>query len=164
MNTSLSESCSLSTVSFADICSLDQHIINFRNRKVTTELEQVYRTNATEAGLRIFCISNIIYWKNRALSLQDSLEYLQLSNILDLRRYCIGIVAESHLRATEKYIRDEIPAFLGSVQLWIEAGSGTASAERKQQVLDVVSTIEQQLDDVRNGHRRESSSLIVFRS
>jgi len=125
-------------------------IVNLRNNKVSDRLREEYRNHPIATTLKTFCVSNKIYWDNREKPATASSRYLKLSGILELRRYCIGIVAESHLRATKEFIKDEIPAFLGSVELWVEVGSGNASAERKQQILDAVSTIQQELDEVRS--------------
>jgi hypothetical protein len=127
-----------------------RHIVKLRNEKVSDCLRKEYRNHPIATTLKIFCVSNKIYWDNREKPGTAALPYLKLSGILELRRYCIGIVAESHLRATREFIRDEIPAFLGSVELWVEAGSGNASAERKQQILDAVSAIQRELDEVRS--------------
>jgi hypothetical protein len=89
-----------------------------------------------------------MYSQERERPAQRALPFLTLSGIPELRRYCIGIVAESHLRATTAYIKDEIPALLGSIELWIQAGSGNVNAERKQQILDAVSVIQRELDGV----------------
>ncbi|KAF2108978.1 hypothetical protein BDV96DRAFT_652220 [Lophiotrema nucula] len=127
---------------------LQEHIINVRNRKVTQELRHLYRRDAGAQELNVLCISNTNYWKYRNKPAREALPFLNLSNIIALRRHCVGIVAESHLRATTEYIRDEIPAFLGSVELWVQAGSGNANAERKKQVLGTLSSVQDQLDEL----------------
>ena len=127
-----------------------RHIVKLRNDKVSDCLREEYRNHPIATTLKTFCVSNKIYWDNREKPATAALPYLKLSGILELRRYCIGIVAESHLRATREFIKDEIPAFLGSIELWVEAGSGNASAERKQQILDAVSAIQRELDEVRS--------------
>jgi hypothetical protein len=119
-----------------------------RNRKVSKRLQTDYRNHPAGKDLNAFCVSNKLYWKLRGDPVAVSLPLLQLSGIMELRRYCIGIVADSHLRATTEYIRDQIPALFGSVELWIQAGSGDASAEQKQQILEAMSTIQQHLDKV----------------
>jgi hypothetical protein len=131
--------------------NLQRHIITTRNRKVSSQLQRRYRNDLALAGgnLRTFCVSNVIYWDKRTKRVDVARPFLELSGILDLRRYCIGIVAESHLRATVEYIRDEIPALLGSIELWVQAGSGNASAEVKQQILDAVSDVQRHMDEVR---------------
>jgi hypothetical protein len=73
---------------------------------------------------------------------------LLTSGILALRKYCIGIVAESHLRAAINYVENQVPALLGSVQLWIDAGSGTASVEGKEKLLEVVEEAQRDFDKV----------------
>jgi hypothetical protein len=42
-----------------------------------------------------------------------------------------------------------VPAFVGSVELWLQAGSGTASVERKEQILSAVDAIQARLDEAR---------------
>ncbi|KAF2688370.1 hypothetical protein K458DRAFT_414140 [Lentithecium fluviatile CBS 122367] len=127
---------------------LRRHIIMLRNDKVSDRLREQYRNHPIATMLKIFCVSNELYSDNRQKPATIALPYLQLSGIVELRRYCIGIVAESHLRATRRFIKDEIPAFLGSVELWVQAGSGNASAERKQQILDAVSAIQRELAEL----------------
>lgn len=124
------------------------HIIKLRNDKVSNRLKQEYRNHAMATTLKIFCVSNEVYWGNREMPATAALPRLQLSGILDLRRYCIGIVAQSRLRATREFIKDEIPAFLGSTELWVNAGSDNANAQSSQQILDAVSAIERELDEV----------------
>ncbi|KAJ4310045.1 hypothetical protein N0V94_008631 [Neodidymelliopsis sp. IMI 364377] len=124
-------------------------IVGLRNGKVSTGLQQRYQSgSATVVAPSVFCVSNKLYWENREKPAASALPYLRLSGILELRRYCIGIVAQSRLDATRAFIRDEIPAFLGSVELWVEAGAGNASAERKQQILDAVAAIQRELNEV----------------
>ena len=129
---------------------LKHHIINLRNRSVSNVLRLKYR------GSKIFCISNNLYHDNRHEPEKIAMPFLQLSGILQLRRYCIGIVARSRLHATQDFIGDQIPAFLGSVMLWVEAGSGNASAKAKQQTLDAVSAIQSEM--------RQVSELKVIRT
>ncbi|RYP01347.1 hypothetical protein DL765_010864 [Monosporascus sp. GIB2] len=125
-----------------------RHIVQLRNDKVSDGLREEYRNHPIARTLKTFCVSNKIYWENREKPATAASPYLKLSGILDLRRYCIGIVAESRLRATREFIKDEIPAFLGSVELWVEAGSGNASAERRQRILDAVSAVQRELDEL----------------
>ncbi|KAF2026367.1 hypothetical protein EK21DRAFT_115930 [Setomelanomma holmii] len=125
---------------------LKRFIVGLRNDKVSRRLREEYRNHPIATSLGIFCVSNKIYWDNREKAPDIALPYLRLSGILELRCYCIGVVAQSRLQATQTFIKDEIPAFIGSVELWVESGSGNASAESKQRVLDDVSAIQQELD------------------
>ena len=91
-----------------------------------------------------------MYRKYRTKSVKYAEPRLQLSGIIALRCYCIGIVADSHYRATQDFINDGVPAFIDSLRIWYEAGSGSASAERKEQVLSALKNIEGELDEVWN--------------
>jgi hypothetical protein len=129
---------------------LKRFIVKLRNDKVSRDLRQQYRNHPIATSLSIFCVSNSTYWDNRGKPSDVALPYLEFSGIIDLRRYCIGVVAQSRLEATRKFIKDEIPALLGSIELWIDAGSGNASAESKQKVLDAVASMQTELDKVRS--------------
>ena len=128
--------------------ALQSHIIKLRNDKVSTGLKHQYRNHPIATTSNTFCISNKLYWDNRHKPSSAAMPYLRLSGIMELRRHCIGIVAQSRLRATRDFVRDDIPAFLSSVVLWVEAGSGNASAESKQQTLDAVAAIQKEIDEV----------------
>ncbi|KAH7132060.1 hypothetical protein B0J11DRAFT_548073 [Dendryphion nanum] len=97
---------------------LKRHLMKLRNSKVTAELRTRYQTPADKEALNIFCVSNTLYWDNRNRSKQAALSTIDLSGIPSVRRYCIGIVADNHLKATVEYIKNEIPALLGSIELW----------------------------------------------
>jgi hypothetical protein len=129
---------------------LKRFIVTLRNDKVSHGLREEYHDYLIATSLSIFCVSNAMYWENREKSADIALPHLRFSGILELRRYCISIVAESRLQATQTFIQEAIPTLIGSVQLWVEAGSGDASAESKQRVLDAVSTIQHELDKVRS--------------
>ncbi len=133
---------------------LRRFIVKKRNEGVSSGLQREYKNHPVARLLKTFCVSNRMYWDQREQRATIALPYLELSGILELRRYCIGIVADSHFRAMKAFVKDEIPALLGSIELWVEAGSGNITAERKQQILNVISAIERQLDEV-----RRSSSL-----
>jgi hypothetical protein len=129
---------------------LKRFIVKLRNDKVSRRLREEYRNHPVASSLRIFCVSNNIYWDNREKPPDVALPYLNFSGILELRRYCIGVVAQSRLDATRKFIKDEIPALLGSIELWVDAGSGSASAESKQRILDAVHAMQLEMDKVRS--------------
>jgi hypothetical protein len=132
------------------VLKLTHFIVSLRNDKVKLGLQEEYRNHPLATSLRIFCVSNKVYWNNREKPHDVAMPYLTLSGILDLRRHCIGVVAQSRLRAIRILIKDEIPAFIGSISLWVEAGFGDPSTESKKQILDAVSTMQQELDEVRN--------------
>lgn len=123
-------------------------IIGLRNAEVSSQVKKQYQDHRMAATLKTFCISNQMYWSHRDEDITSSLPYLTMSGILEVRRYCIGIVADSQFQAATEYIKDQVPAFLGSVQLWIDAGSRDANAERKQHMLDRVDALQQALRKV----------------
>ncbi|KAF1955086.1 hypothetical protein CC80DRAFT_493422 [Byssothecium circinans] len=127
---------------------LNRHLITVRNEHVSRRIQDEYRDHPASANIRVFCVSNNMYGDNRNSPISQARPHLDLSGIIDLRRYCVGLVAESHLRTTKAYIVDEIPAFLSSVELWLQAGSGSATAERKQQILEVVAAVHNDLDEL----------------
>ncbi|OAL53048.1 hypothetical protein IQ07DRAFT_533701 [Pyrenochaeta sp. DS3sAY3a] len=120
-------------------------IVGLRNDDVSRRLREEYRNHPIATSLGIFCVSNKIYWDHREKAAGIALPYLKLSGILKLRSYCIGVVAQSRLQASQAFIKDDLPALIGSVELWVEAGSGNASAESKKLVLDAVNAIEHEL-------------------
>ncbi|EED13693.1 conserved hypothetical protein [Talaromyces stipitatus ATCC 10500] len=122
---------------------LKRHIMAVRNQKVCSDLRERY---SADPNMPTFCVSNTMYSEQRDKPVQESLPFLNLSGILELRRYCIGIVAESHLQAATKYIKREIPALLGSIELWIKAGSANTNEEGKKKLTDVVSLVQNELD------------------
>ncbi|KAF2278876.1 uncharacterized protein EI97DRAFT_372095 [Westerdykella ornata] len=125
---------------------LRRYIMQLRNDKVSVGLQKQYRNHSTAKPLKVFCVSNTMYWENREKPAKAALPYLELSGILGLRRYCIEIVAKSRLHAAREFITDAIPAFLGSVELWVKAGCGNASVDGKQRILDAVRVIQRKLD------------------
>jgi hypothetical protein len=129
---------------------LQRFIVQLRNNKVTHELRQNYRNYPVAALLRIFCVSNTVYWDHREKAAEVALPFLDFSGIIELRRYCIGIVGQSRLQAIRTFIKDDIPALIGSMELWVEVGSGSASAESKQRILDAVAAIQLNFDQVRS--------------
>lgn len=123
-------------------------VIGLRNRKVSEKAQKQYRDHRTAATTKTFCVSNTLYWEHREEPLTLSKPHLVMSGIFELRKYCIGIFADSRFRATTEYIKDQVPAFLYSIQLWVNAGSGNVNAERKQHMLDKVDTLQVALREV----------------
>ena len=131
-------------------CSrLKSHLINTRNAQVMERLQRIYQTKLSGGHLNVFCVSNTDYWTHRDKRKNQALPYLHLSGILNLRRHCISIVAQSQLRAAKSYIEDELPALLRSIELWVQSGSGGIDAERRRAIRDGVGRINSQLQAVR---------------
>jgi hypothetical protein len=131
---------------------LHRYISGLRNNKVSRRLREQYRAYPNAGSLRIFCVSNKLYSNNRNKLATAALPYLNWSGILELRRYCIGMVAQNQLHIVRKFILNEVPAMLGSLELWIEAGSKDISVDSKNQIIDTVSDIQHTLDEVSTHH------------
>ncbi|KAH7084158.1 hypothetical protein FB567DRAFT_528499 [Paraphoma chrysanthemicola] len=130
--------------------NLKRFLVELRNAKVSNGLQKEYRDHPIAASLGIYCIDNELYREHRNKPVDDALPYLISSGILDLRRYCIGLVAQSRRQEMKTFIKDKIPALIGSVELWIDNGSGDASAESRKRVLDAVSAIQSEFDKLKS--------------
>jgi hypothetical protein len=121
---------------------LSSYIINARNQTVTKQLEATYGVGSTQSGLKIFCVSNSIYWKHResALSARIS-ECLQLSGIIDLRRHCLSIVSKAQLSAAMRYINCEVPAVVAHIRLWAESVSSNWTGANEKLVADAINSV-----------------------
>jgi hypothetical protein len=133
---------------------LKKYMIDARNGDVTRSLIETYKNCETSASatatrdIKVFCVSNRLYWDMRDDPKDVSLPSLHLSGIIDLRRYCISIVSTRKLEAALVYINEEVPALLASIQLWVQSGAGTMDAERKAAVRDALGRIERHLTTV----------------
>ncbi|KAJ4328907.1 hypothetical protein N0V84_000695 [Fusarium piperis] len=123
---------------------LKEYLVTTRNSFVTQELRSKYNERvATE--IKIFCVSNKDYWDHRGEHKTQSTRFLQLSGILQVRKHCISIVANSQRRIATRYIKDQIPAFLAQVDLWVQSGARTASEERREALCRMLDDVERQL-------------------
>jgi hypothetical protein len=96
----------------------------------------------------VFCVSNTDYWEHRFSRKEQASDYRHLSNIILVRQHCIALVAQSQFRAATEYIRDKVPALLGSIELWVQSGAGDVGVERRQAIRRGVDQIELQLGRV----------------
>lgn len=125
--------------------SLKTHLMTTRNTIVEEKLKGLYSAQNFAARLAIFTVSNEDYWQYREEPKDKAMPYLDLSNIIKLRKYCISTVADSQWTSAQKYMSHEIPALLDSIDVWVRSGSETASAERKMRVHDALEKTETSL-------------------
>lgn len=130
---------------------LKSFLVCTRNEIVCQQLQERYEGQIPGDELSVFCVSNVDYWEKRDQPKDVSIDLLELSGMLEVRKHCISIVAESQLRAATLYMRRKIPALLNSLQLWVQSGSGSLSAERKKAIRDTLDNVERILRKVRNG-------------
>ncbi|KAK0707804.1 hypothetical protein B0H67DRAFT_647946 [Lasiosphaeris hirsuta] len=146
---------------------LKECIVTARNQFVAGKLKTLYRKGAPTGEVRVFCAGNVDYWANRDEPKTRALKFLKLSGIIEIRRYCISLVSESQLRAAQKYIQDEIPDLISQVDLWLQSGAGSASAEKKQFVRNTLDGLEARLQRGLSGrksipHNLERSLVLEF--
>ncbi|KAI0440325.1 hypothetical protein F4803DRAFT_527987 [Xylaria telfairii] len=121
-------------------------LVTTRNVIVEKKLVTLYIDAVPDNLLKVFCASNATYWDYRDKSKDEATPYLELSGILAIREHCMMIVSESQYTASEKYMRDNISAFLGELDLWVQSGKGSLSAENKEKVRNTLDTVERKLD------------------
>jgi hypothetical protein len=129
--------------------SLQSYLIRTRNDMVRTQLQEAYSDRVPGNNPPVFCVSNFLYWHHRSGPRDISRPFLDLSGILEVRRHCISIVAESQLAAATEFMRKRIPALLEPLQLWVQSGAGTLSAERKVAIRAALDEVERKLRKVR---------------
>ncbi|KAF5974290.1 hypothetical protein FBULB1_7849 [Fusarium bulbicola] len=120
---------------------LKQYLITNRNRIITNSLNTTYADRVT----RVFCVSNTIYWQNRTAKKSEAKRHLDLSGILQVRKHCISIVANSQRRIATQYMKDQIPALLADIELWVQSGARTASEERREALCQTLDSVERRL-------------------
>lgn len=126
-------------------------VTELRNAKVSKQLLEQYQDDGLAAKLKVFCVSNKTYRDYRNKPLTNARPYIATSGIVELRKHCIQIVAQSRLSAVKELIKDRVPALLDSVQLWVDAGSPSRTTETKQKTLAMVAEVQQALEEVRSG-------------
>ncbi|KAG5797244.1 hypothetical protein H9Q69_003713 [Fusarium xylarioides] len=122
---------------------LKQYLITNRNQIITDSLNNTYAGRVTPS--RVFCMSNTIYWQNRTAKKSESKRHLDLSGILQVRKHCISIVANSQRRIATQYMKDQIPALLADIELWVQSGARTASEERREALCQTLDSVERRL-------------------
>lgn len=90
----------------------------------------------------------------------DALPSLELSCILDLRKHCLSIVADTQLEAVKQLVVNDIPALVGDVALWVQSGAGSTDAEHKRAVREILDEVERRLKKVNSDLDQNSHATI----
>ncbi|PYI32270.1 hypothetical protein BP00DRAFT_445723 [Aspergillus indologenus CBS 114.80] len=120
---------------------LDRFLITRRNTRVTDILLAAWGNKA-----RVFCVSNKLYADHRFSDIDEANGYRILSGITELRRYCQSVPADAQLRATFIYLKNEVPALLGSINQWVLAGSSGITVARAELLRGVLVEAERTLE------------------
>ncbi|KAI1074413.1 hypothetical protein F5B20DRAFT_586300 [Whalleya microplaca] len=124
---------------------LHHYLIGNRNDIVKGKLLNLYRDQVSDGKLVVFCVSNSLYWDHRDSPKATALPRLTLSGTLEVREHCMATVLESQCLLVTKYIRNDISVLLGEVELWVQSGSRSMDAERKQILREALDTLESRL-------------------
>ncbi|PYH87881.1 hypothetical protein BO71DRAFT_424076 [Aspergillus ellipticus CBS 707.79] len=116
---------------------LNRFLITRRNTRVTNALIRAWGEKA-----RVFCVSNRLYADHRENDAEQASQYLELSGIKELRRYCQSVPAEAQFRATEAFLQNQVPGLLGSITQWALAGSNAVTVSRAEVLRAVLTAAE----------------------
>ncbi|KFA48769.1 hypothetical protein S40293_01516 [Stachybotrys chartarum IBT 40293] len=137
---------------------LQQYLITNRNEDVIAALHKTYKDTFPD-GIKAFCVSNSMYSQHRDKSRDESIPYLNLSGIIGVRRHCTAMVSHSQLRIAKRYMQSDIPALLSSLELWVQAGAGSAGAEEKKAIRDTLDALEKRLQKEWTGRKSYLNSI-----
>lgn len=124
---------------------LKRYAIEMRSAYVVGKLKETYQNHTTAERLYIFCVSNTIYWEKRMDQKSMAEPFLKLSGIITIRKHCTAMVAASQLRTSTAFLENVVPALLSDIELWVQSGSGSTSAEQKEVIRNILGKVEGQL-------------------
>ncbi|EAU36995.1 predicted protein [Aspergillus terreus NIH2624] len=133
---------------------LKRFLISRRNDQVTQTLSRKRNDRA-----RVFCVSNTLYSDHREDDRDQADEYIRLSGIPELRRYCQSVPAEAQLRSTESFIKNQAPAILGSLTQWTLARTDSVTVDRAETLRQVLSEAEKIIQTRLHSH--QSGILLI---
>ncbi|KAJ0114119.1 hypothetical protein J7T55_007953 [Diaporthe amygdali] len=128
--------------------NLHEYAVKTRNAHVMKGLSEKYLDPTTEKPPRVFCVSNTMYWEMRKEERSEAEPFLNLSGIIAIRKHSIAMVAASQLRISKNFLSHDVPALLSEIELWVQSGAGSTSAEEKEAARKALDSIEAQLFQV----------------
>ncbi|KAI0867597.1 hypothetical protein GGS24DRAFT_485128 [Hypoxylon argillaceum] len=124
---------------------LQKILVTTRNARIKEELINLYSREVSGNLLRVFCVSNTMYWTYRETPRITAMPRLILSGILEVRAHFIGLVSESQHKAAVEYMRNDIGVLLGELGLWVQSGKGYLNAEKKAEIRNTLDGLENKL-------------------
>ncbi|KAF2114884.1 hypothetical protein BDV96DRAFT_576070 [Lophiotrema nucula] len=115
-----------------------------RNLQTTNHLLAKYAPQVQVGELRVFCVSNTDYFKHRYDDQSRAESRLELSGIIELRRYCHSIPADAQFDTAVAYIEHDVPAFLGSLKQWAIGAITNAGQEQIHDIRQLMQVLEGQ--------------------
>jgi hypothetical protein len=125
-----------------------RYAMTTRNSHVIQDLRREYTAQIRGEMLHVFCVGNKMYQEKRHLDKSVAAKSLILSGIIKVRRHLAAVVGESQLPASKNFLEHQVPALLRDVELWVQSGVGSASAEEKLAVRYVLCKVEKKLEKV----------------
>ncbi|PSN71098.1 hypothetical protein BS50DRAFT_631118 [Corynespora cassiicola Philippines] len=121
---------------------LKKFLVERRNFQVATQLIEKYANRVQSGDLKVFCVSNQDYFNHRWDEKTRAQSRLDLSGIVNLRRYCHSIPAAGQFESASVFIQNEVPAFLGSLHQWAAGSVDAAGAETGSDVPKLMQELE----------------------
>lgn len=115
-----------------------------RNKQASSQLIAKYAPQVQVGELKVFCVSNTNYFKHRYDEQSRAESRLDLSGIVELRRYCHSIPADAQFDTAVAYIEHDVPAFLGSLKQWAIGAIATADQELIHDIRQLMNNLEGQ--------------------
>ncbi|ORY17690.1 hypothetical protein BCR34DRAFT_474575 [Clohesyomyces aquaticus] len=122
--------------------SFAKFLIEDRNCSVATQLLDKYTAEVRSGDLKIFCVSDKKYWDHRFDEHTRAESRLELSGVVNLRKYCHLVTAEAQFVAAAAFVEIAVPTFLGSVRQWTLGGKDEVSEANLDDVRQLVRSLE----------------------
>lgn len=140
----------------AEDYELKRYAIEMRNEYVVGKLQETYRDYTEAEALHIFCVSNTMYWEKRKDEKSVAEPFLNLSGIIAIRKHCTALVSAAQLRTSSSFLDNDVPSLLSDIELWVQSGSGSTSAEQKEAIRNVLDKVERRLRKVYSSLSRKT--------
>lgn len=139
---------------------LKKFLVQRRNGQVATKLIELYTEHAQVGDLKVFCVSGRDYWEHRYDEQRRAVSRLELSGIVDLRKYCHSVASEVLFEDSAAFIEHDVPAFLGSLQQWAIGGTEQFTSEKSVEIRRIVKSLEELAIQVCHGRIPKLDALV----
>ncbi|KAI0472369.1 hypothetical protein F4859DRAFT_522291 [Xylaria cf. heliscus] len=124
---------------------IQKYLMEIRAQRISDQLREKYGDGTASRNLAVFFVSNTMYWDNRQEPRNRAVPRLELSGILAVRQYCRGMVSESQFALASTFMRDDVNALLGNIELWLRSGAESMTVERIRLVREGLKVVERQM-------------------
>jgi hypothetical protein len=127
---------------------LKQFLVERRNGQIANQLIDQHAEQVQKGDLKVFCVSSDDYWMHRHDEQVKASSRLELSGIVDLRRYCHSVAADVQFEEASAFMEHDVPAFLGSLKQWATSGTEELTTETSEDIRQVMKDLEMVAIDV----------------